>query len=45
VETFYSLRLVRGAWVAADWQHIANPGYNRDRGPANAYNLRIHFEL
>ena len=45
VETFYSMNLVRGTWVTADWQHIANPGYNLDRGPANTYNLRLHFEL
>ena len=45
VETLYNLNLVRGAWVSADWQHSAHPGYNRDRGPANTYNLRVHFEL
>lgn len=45
VETFYSFNAFRGAWLSADWQRIGNPGYNKDRGPANTYNLRLHFEL
>jgi hypothetical protein len=44
-EIFYNLKVVRGTWVTLDGQHIVNPGYNRDRGPANVYNLRLHFEL
>jgi hypothetical protein len=44
-ELFYSLSVVRGTWLTADFQQIANPGYNRDRGPAQAYNLRAHFEF
>jgi hypothetical protein len=44
-EVFYNVGLFRGAWITADWQHIANPGYNRDRGPSDTYNLRFHFEL
>jgi len=45
LELFYSLSVVRGTWLTADFQHIANPGYNRDRGPAQTYNLRVHFEF
>ena len=45
LELFYSLRVVRGTWLTADYQHIANPGYNRDRGPAQVWNLRVHFEF
>ena len=44
-ETFYSVGIARGAALAVDWQHIANPGYNRDRGPADVMNLRLHWEL
>jgi high affinity Mn2+ porin len=29
---------------AADVQHLDNPGYNRDRGPALVTSLRIHVE-
>ena len=30
---------------AEDWQHIRNPGYNADRGPANFYALRLHVSF
>jgi high affinity Mn2+ porin len=38
---YYALRPVLGA-LTFDYQHIANPGYNRDRGPANIFALRVH---
>ena len=44
LETYYSLPL--GAWkFTADYQFIANPGYNRDRGPVSviAGRLRTQF--
>jgi high affinity Mn2+ porin len=44
-ELFYSLSVVRGAWLTADFQYVTNPGYNRDRGPAQIYNLRVHVEF
>jgi high affinity Mn2+ porin len=31
--------------VSADYQYVANPGYNLDRGPAHVFSLRAHFEL
>ncbi len=45
VETYYSLKLFRGLWLSADYQHITNPAYNADRGPANIGSLRIHAEF
>ena len=44
-ETFYSLGVVKGAWASLGYQRIANPGYNRDRGPANFLGLRLHAEI
>ncbi|HUK05484.1 MAG TPA: carbohydrate porin [Burkholderiales bacterium] len=44
-ETFYSLGVVRGAWFSLDYQHVENPGYNADRGPANFLGFRIHGEI
>jgi hypothetical protein len=44
-EAFYSFAVRRGTFVSADWQHIAHPGYNRDRGPADTFNLRLHVEF
>jgi hypothetical protein len=45
LEAFYSVGLVRGTSVGADYQYVANPGYNLDRGPAHVFSLRAHFEL
>lgn len=44
-ETFYSLGVVKGAWASLGYQRLANPGYNRDRGPANFLGLRLHAEI
>jgi hypothetical protein len=43
-ETYYTAHLWRGISVAADWQRITDPGYNKDRGPASVVSFRIHIE-
>ncbi|NMN89236.1 MULTISPECIES: carbohydrate porin [unclassified Novosphingobium] len=42
VEAYYAFRPVGWGSLTFDYQHIANPGYNRDRGPANVFALRVH---
>ena len=44
-EGFYSARLWRGFFESFDLQHVNNPGYNKDRGPAlvPAVSLRVDF--
>ncbi len=42
-ETYYTAHLWRGVSIAGDLQHVANPGYNHDRGPALVSSIRIHF--
>lgn len=42
VELYYAFRPANWGAITLDYQHIANPGYNRDRGPANVFALRIH---
>jgi hypothetical protein len=44
-ELFYSVSVLKGTWITGDYQYIGNPGYNRDRGPAQVWNLRLHFEI
>lgn len=44
-ETFYSLGVAKGAWFSLGYQRVVNPGYNRDRGPANFLGFRVHAEL
>jgi high affinity Mn2+ porin len=43
-ETYYTAHVWRGLSVAADYQYVANPGYNQDRGPTSVVSFRIHFE-
>lgn len=42
IEAYYAYRPVSWGALTFDYQHIANPGYNRDRGPANIFALRVH---
>ena len=41
-EAYYRLQI--GPWlqVSPDIQAIANPGYNRDRGPARVFSVRLN---
>ena len=34
-EIYYSASIVKGVFGSVDYQHIANPGYNEDRGPVD----------
>jgi high affinity Mn2+ porin len=43
-ETYYTAHVWRGVSVAVDYQHVTNPGYNQDRGPASVVGFRIHIE-
>jgi hypothetical protein len=45
LETFYSFGLTKALSVSVDYQRIANPGYNRDRGPVDVFALRLHAEF
>jgi high affinity Mn2+ porin len=31
--------------LGLDYQYVANPAYNRDRGPVSVVGLRIHLEM
>ena len=41
-EAYYKLVAVKGVEFSLDYQFVANPGYNRDRGPANVFAFRAH---
>lgn len=45
IETYYSLHLQPRLTLAFDYQHVANPAYNRDRGPVAIYGVRLHSEF
>jgi carbohydrate-selective porin OprB len=44
-ETYYNLNVTRATWLTFDYQRIANPAYNADRGPVTLYGLRFHAEF
>lgn len=43
VEGYYRLQAGRYVQLSPDVQHIRNPGYNRDRGPATVLSLRLNL--
>ena len=45
VESFYTVHVWRGIYLAPGVQHINNPGYNRDRGPVVVPSFRAHVEF
>ncbi len=42
-ELYYRLQIFRYAQLSPDFQYIQHPGYNRDRGPASLFSLRVHL--
>ncbi|KAB1070145.1 carbohydrate porin [Methylobacterium planeticum] len=45
VEAYYALSLTKAVTVSLNYQYVANPGYNRDRGPASFFGTRIHADF
>ena len=45
IEAYYRLQLGHYLQLSPDLQWIANPGYNRARGPARVVGLRLHLSL
>jgi len=44
-EIYYSWGITKSVFATADWQHMWNPAYNADRGPADFFALRLHAEF
>jgi high affinity Mn2+ porin len=44
-ESYYTVHVWRGIYLAPGVQHINNPGYNRDRGPVVVPSFRAHIEF
>lgn len=45
VDIYYQWHVISSTWVTFDYQHLANPAFNADRGPVDFYNARVHFEF
>jgi high affinity Mn2+ porin len=44
-EGYYNWHVRKGLFFALDVQHVDNPGYNRDRGPAWLGGVLTHVEF
>ena len=45
METYYNLQAWKAVHVTLDYQLIANPAFNRDRGPVSVFGARLHWEF
>jgi high affinity Mn2+ porin len=45
LETYYNLNAWRGLFYSLRVSYIADPGYNRDRGPAIVLSVRMHVNF
>ena len=44
-EVYYDFAARKSVDVSLDYQFVANPGYNRDRGPAHVFGMRLHGQF
>jgi high affinity Mn2+ porin len=45
LEAYYRFQVVKPLSLTADYQFVANPAYNRDRGPVSIFALRAHLQF
>ena len=45
IEVYYDVEVTNNIHFAVDYQFVANPAYNSDRGPINIFAARFHFQL
>ena len=43
LETYYRIQIGKYVQISPDFQYIIDPGYNRDRGPAAVYSMRVRL--
>jgi high affinity Mn2+ porin len=44
-EVYYSAKLNKNLILSGDYQFVANPAYNADRGPVSLFAVRAHIEF
>ena len=45
LETYYAAAVLSWLTISGDYQFVADPAYNRDRGPVNIFAVRVHTEI
>lgn len=44
-ELYYSFQMSKNISLTGTYQHIINPGYNKDRGPVDVLSVRVHLQM
>ncbi len=44
-ETYYSYAVTQATKLTLDYQFVNNPAYNTQRGPVNAFAVRLHTQF
>ena len=45
LETYYKFQIWKNIFATADYQYVANPAYNKDRGPVSIVSMRLHWDF
>ena len=45
LETYYDCQIWKTLHIALDYQFIADPAFNQDRGPVSVFAARVHWEF
>jgi high affinity Mn2+ porin len=45
VEAYYNCEIYKGVNLTLDYQFVADPAYNKDRGPINIFGARLRFKF
>jgi len=45
IETYYDFQIWKTIHATLDYQFVANPAFNRDRGPVSIFGVRLHWEF
>jgi high affinity Mn2+ porin len=45
IEAYYNRQIGKGLHFTLDYQFVANPAFNRDRGPVSILGLRLHYAM
>ncbi|MDR3459609.1 MAG: carbohydrate porin [Verrucomicrobiae bacterium] len=45
IETYYDFKVWKTVHTTLDYQFIADPAFNRDRGPVSVFGARVHWEF
>jgi high affinity Mn2+ porin len=45
IETYYDAKIWKSLHLTFDYQFIADPAFNRDRGPVSVLGARLHWDL